>query len=365
MTLVEVLVTVAIVAVLIALLLPVVQSIREVARRTQCANKMKQVAMACINFASRDDHFPAAVVAAYRDSSQLSHFFNPAEGQPTNLRPWTVMILPFLENSPLYDRFDLTRPFSGRYNSPQSYNSDVTLNRAAQFVPNPAFLCPSDPYTRDTSLHSNYNAVMGGGPSEYEIKAQGKPRKWARAAGNSQWLGWFSGNFFEPMRLYENGMIYVNSQVTSGHVRDGLSNVFLIGESSYSSRTNPALPSDYAWAWSSGIWAPGNWGNGYDCCTTITTAVAAVESINGAKPGESLSPPGYGSISGSSTGVISSWQFGDSAQNQMRFGSYHLGGVNVVLADGSTHFLLDAMDLTVYQSLGDRKDGGTSGSLAP
>ncbi|MCA9163285.1 MAG: DUF1559 domain-containing protein, partial [Planctomycetales bacterium] len=93
-TLVELLVVIAIIAILIALLLPAVQQAREAARRSQCRNNMKQLGLALHN---------------YHDSNQC---FPPnSHGNATNLPngfSWRVMILPGLDQGPLYNKFNFS-----------------------------------------------------------------------------------------------------------------------------------------------------------------------------------------------------------------------------------------------------------------
>lgn len=91
-TLVELLVVIAIIGILIALLLPAVQAAREAARRSQCANNSKQIGLALHNYHDTHNSFPPAVIW----------------GTPTNAyhHTWLTMILPFLEQQPLYDSVD-------------------------------------------------------------------------------------------------------------------------------------------------------------------------------------------------------------------------------------------------------------------
>lgn len=95
-TLVELLVVIAIIGILVALLLPAVQAAREAARRTQCANNLKQMGVALHNFHDVYKRFPPAVM-------MHSSVTNPAD-QDVNFGPnWAVLILPFMEAGNLYD----------------------------------------------------------------------------------------------------------------------------------------------------------------------------------------------------------------------------------------------------------------------
>src|SRR5262245_6390811 len=103
-TLVEVLVVIAIIGVLIALLLPAIQAAREAARRMQCGNNIKQIALALLNYESAHKSFPpssnwpASQPDLLRDGGNANQSAN-----------WVVMILPFVEHQNVYESFDLTK----------------------------------------------------------------------------------------------------------------------------------------------------------------------------------------------------------------------------------------------------------------
>jgi prepilin-type N-terminal cleavage/methylation domain-containing protein len=115
-TLIELLVVIAIIAVLVALLLPAVQQAREAARRSQCKNNLKQIALALHNYHEVYGAFPPAYVA-------------DASGKP--MHSWRVLILPFLEASPLYSEYNFSEPWDGPNNS-----------RLLSRMP-PVYACPS------------------------------------------------------------------------------------------------------------------------------------------------------------------------------------------------------------------------------
>ena len=125
-TMIELLTVVAIIAVLIALLLPAIQSAREVARRLQCTNNLLQLGIAMGNYASTHEVFPPGVV---NDKG-------PIQNIPRGYHfGWAVQILPFLEHRNLYRQFDFHHGvYEGR-------NVTVQGGRMA------TFLCPSDPWS--------------------------------------------------------------------------------------------------------------------------------------------------------------------------------------------------------------------------
>ncbi|TWT75535.1 hypothetical protein Pla123a_30450 [Posidoniimonas polymericola] len=107
-TLVELLVVIAIIGVLIALLLPAVQSSRESARRLQCANNLHQIALATLNYESTHQRLPpSGLVRMRRDAEFDVEVFNPYSGSQIG---WGVLILPYLERSAESDLFDVAIP---------------------------------------------------------------------------------------------------------------------------------------------------------------------------------------------------------------------------------------------------------------
>lgn len=117
-TLVELLVVIAIIAILVSLLLPAVQAAREASRRMSCANNVKQIALA---FHAYHDSFRALPMASqWRRTSGTATFYSPF-----------TAVLPFLEQTPLRDRYDDRQPYSG------------LVNRQVGSTRIPAYLCPS------------------------------------------------------------------------------------------------------------------------------------------------------------------------------------------------------------------------------
>ncbi|MCA9247331.1 MAG: DUF1559 domain-containing protein [Planctomycetales bacterium] len=131
---VELLVTVAILFVLIACLLPAVRTARPVAYRVQCTNNLKQLALALLNYEAQYDCFPPAYVA-------------DAEGTP--MHSWRVLILPYLEQQALYDQYVLREPWNGPNN-----------RKLAAQMPSYFLRCPSD-RDENEEAKTNYVAVVG------------------------------------------------------------------------------------------------------------------------------------------------------------------------------------------------------------
>jgi prepilin-type N-terminal cleavage/methylation domain-containing protein/prepilin-type processing-associated H-X9-DG protein len=137
-TLIELLVVIAIIAVLIALLLPAVQAAREAARRAQCTNNLKQLGLAFANYESTNVCYPSSAIFGTNNG------FCKGAGalQGCQNTPWFVMMLPFIEQAPLYNAFNSTLGSEGPLiSSPPpgfSANSTVSSTKIASFQ------CPSD-----------------------------------------------------------------------------------------------------------------------------------------------------------------------------------------------------------------------------
>src|SRR3954469_23029977 len=124
-TLVELLVVIAIIGILVALLLPAVQAAREAARRTQCANNMKNIGLALINYSDTKKTLPPAT--PFRPSNNI--FPNVPNGPGGT---WVWHIMPYIEEQALYDKFDKTQ------NCSHANNAEFIA------VPLPWLVCPSD-----------------------------------------------------------------------------------------------------------------------------------------------------------------------------------------------------------------------------
>jgi prepilin-type N-terminal cleavage/methylation domain-containing protein/prepilin-type processing-associated H-X9-DG protein len=131
-TLVELLVSIAIIGILIALLLPAIQEAREAARRMQCANHLKQIALAMQSYT--DAHkllLPSGVVAEKTLTTGSGYTYPVFDQQSGKMFSWAVLLLPFVEETNLYNRFDQSRTILDQPDEPQENSV-------------PVYLCPSD-----------------------------------------------------------------------------------------------------------------------------------------------------------------------------------------------------------------------------
>ncbi|MEL7496680.1 MAG: DUF1559 domain-containing protein [Planctomycetota bacterium] len=179
-TLVELLVVIAIIGILIAMLLPAVQSIRESARRTVCLNHLRQLGIALQNYHSAAGEFPVGAIEwRQRNDPTLRQL------------AWSVHLLPYLEQSNVYRQLDLSQPF----------DSPDNAVGAAQVID--TFLCPSS--FRETAL------ANGRGPSDYG--------------------GIYGERINSPNRPPKGIMIH-EVAIRIADVKDGTSNTLIVAEDS-------------------------------------------------------------------------------------------------------------------------------------
>lgn len=158
-TLVELLVVIAIIGVLVALLLPAVQAAREAARRTKCVNQMKQLALACHNYHDTLGTLPSGGINVSTIPTTTSNWCSTGKVEDSRA-PWSVLILPFMEDNALYEKFDFGRQFTSTSNLIGYAQNDALFK-----LNNPKFQCPSDPNSNRAANNTNYFGVQGGGPN--------------------------------------------------------------------------------------------------------------------------------------------------------------------------------------------------------
>jgi len=304
-TLIELLVVIAIIAILVALLLPAVQQAREASRRSACKNNLKQIGLALHNYHDVYSVFPPGWVGIGTNWSTESNYCS------TNLdeggAPWTVHILPMLEQAGLFNLFDLNRRFSDAGIVVPTPNRD-------HVIPLSVYKCPSDPLNSMFPLRLNYVGIQG-----------------ARFNTAVDTLC-HNGNGRLTIRT---GTLFVNSSIRMRDLSDGSSNTMIVGESRYfPSKSDAPYRS---WATSGKMGGSGG---------IITAAVAHLQ-IN---IYDTYDPP--------PTGIAS-----HIAPVSRALSSTHTGGCHVALGDGSVRFLNENMDLSTHWQLAHRSDGKVLGQF--
>ncbi len=279
-SLVELLVVVAIIAILIGLLLPAVQKIREAANRSQCQNNLKQIGLALHLYHDTYQAFPRGASDIYKDTS----------GKTFSSLPWGVYLLPYLEEQPLYKRFNTGFDFTAGAgvvgeglpvtfnNPPNNTNSgDPSLNPAA--TPLAVFQCPSSPSrgAAYTDTWSNNPPGISGASGPYAGSTS-----WTvsvsdyMAVSGVQPVFWTN---YVPSLNREEGVLNNNFGVNFGMIRDGTSNTWVVGEvggapdiwvAGPRKIDHPPYGNPQGWTVSGNAWADetngDNWllGNSYD-----------------------------------------------------------------------------------------------------
>ena len=207
-TLVELLVVIAIIGILVALLLPAVQQAREAARRTQCQNNLKQIALAVRSYNAANEMFPPGSVHTAGNTQPENAYMN-----------WAIASLPFLEQQNLFDQYD-----------PSLYNTHPD-NRPVLRTQLAMMQCPSDPRKNRLLVPTQVPSVGPEGIATGSYKGN-MGRRWTATNGFFD----YPPHHNHAQRTQEKRgpfhMVGIGNlgQVTTGHIRDGLSNTLLVGE---------------------------------------------------------------------------------------------------------------------------------------
>lgn len=306
-TLVELLVVITIIAILIALLLPAVQAAREAARRLQCSNNLKQLALACLNHEQQIGHFPTGGWGPLWCG-------DPDRGtgkkQPGG---WIYNILPYLEQEALHQLGSTRPPAEKHAFCRQRVRTPLAMlycptRRAARLYANSVDVFECDP--TDAAARNDY-AVNAGDQNDPE------PPTWPTSLVQAD-----DPSFAWPSQAGCTGICFQRSQIRTADITDGLSSTYLTGEK--------FLRID--------LYENGQCGgdneNAFTGVNNDQTRVAT--------PTVKLSPDQAGA----------EW-----LNNRHIFGSAHTAGFFMAFCDGSTHLIVYAIDPEIHRRLGNRHDG--------
>jgi prepilin-type N-terminal cleavage/methylation domain-containing protein len=323
-TLIELLVVMVIVGLLIALLLPAVQKAREAARVTTCSNQLKQIGLAMANFEARKGHYPSGGKFAAPNSSGAQN-------------PWSVLaqILPHLEQTNLYAQLDFERSYDLAANV-QTADGATTKLSALRV---PTYLCPAE--SRDEARFNNGTAEHY--PLNYAVNM-------------GVWL------VYDPnTRRGGDGVFSPGSRLRTGEVADGLSQTLCAAEVKawtpyYRNAAHLGalpLPSTGAVCGLGGELKTNSghteWVDGRVHQTGFTAAFAPNTRVLCEAAGTSYDVDWTNQQEGKSALVATF------AAVTAR--SYHGGGVNAVLMDGSVHWFDDDINLGVWRAYATRQGG--------
>ena len=308
-TLVELLVVIAIIGILIGMLLPAVQAIRESARRTHCSNNVRQIALAMLNYEESHKHLPPG-------------FSHPG------MTMWSGFILPQFEQQNLYEKISLEGPW-------RNQTATNPENPAALSVQLNYMQCPSANIDR-----VQYDPLIDADrvPSCYLGCASGLLN---RESGEKPWAGM---DFYDGLPA-SDGVFYLNSRTRLSEIMDGQSNTVMVGET---------IPDQYLWGedYSGNRQKVDHWYIG----SGELSNYLELEEYQSAEVSECL---------GSTACPINSLKIPESNINdkELCFGSAHWGGVNMGFADGHVRFLVETVDPKIYSALGSRSGSETVGQI--
>jgi prepilin-type N-terminal cleavage/methylation domain-containing protein len=342
-TLIELLVVIAIIAILIALLLPAVQQAREAARRTQCKNNLKQLALACHNF---EDTFKAFPYGVLRNQTQnaaetgagceqfpqpFPEFANTSTTPPSQPRRYAMMhqLLPYMEQPALYNRWD-----------------QIDFNRNRKVLPTdadwvgdhffqtslPFLICPTNP------AGPKNKSASGADDGKYAITSYfgvAGFRSYPRCNASRP------GLCFHPTMNPKDlaGMFHQNVKVKIRDATDGTSNTLLLGERHIYDPIFDSLPGDRIadWGW---VWF------GAQADALIATGIKINFRL----------PANFTSLDAATQQLL----FDDRMNAQ---GSGHTGGTQVAMTDGSVRFISENISNLIFIALGSRGKGDIIGEF--
>ncbi len=335
-TLIELLVVIAIIAILIALLLPAVQQAREAARRTQCKNNLKQIGLAMHNYHDIYNQFPPSIGWGR----------NPSGGDDVH-QAWSdkVFMLPNIERANEFSSLNYQQtPYTHWWRG-----ENVKLSGRL-----PIFNCPSD-QPNQNGVDGNFSYAINNGVMRYA------------GTGTTATNGWEGQHNGIASYVSHQGGGHNNRPVTFGVIPDGTSNTAAYAEFG----KTMFVPQPYGpRGMQIKTWVPDS-GTHKDLRNACLATTGSSDNGGGRHvmrgAGWSWSFIGAGSAYAHNMnpnetachGQQGDW-FGSTL---MSASSYHTGGVQVALADGSVRFVSDRIDNDTWVKLGNRKDGDVIGDF--
>ena len=306
-TLIELLVVIAIIGVLIGLLLPAVQAAREAARRVQCVNNLKQIGLALQSYHDQLGSLPVTSVRYQGDPYCIGCGYGA-------LYTFRTLVLPQLEQRPLYDAINFTYLYSP-YGTGDIFGVPVNTTIATSVVA--TYFCPSNGgVTKEADYGSGHTGV--GIPMTNYMASAGVT---IRAFGI--WPGVSCST-----AAATDGAMYEFHAVRFREITDGLSNTVLLGEIGIPPNRPQGDRNFSDWF--------ASWAHGVQRLTSV--------GINRVYP----NPPNSCPLTAYENASL------NGPQSIIGFGSYHPSGANFAFCDGSVRFIKDSTDLTVLTALGSR-----------
>jgi prepilin-type N-terminal cleavage/methylation domain-containing protein/prepilin-type processing-associated H-X9-DG protein len=353
-TLVELLTVIAVISILIGLLLPAVQKAREAANRAKCANHLRQLGLACLNYESAIRRLPRSgehVFTGTPSGGALGTY------KTQDLQSPLTLILPYIEQGQL----------AGGYDTSRRYNQTPANSAVAAGTP-PIFFCPSNPLAGDRT-GGNKDSI-GYGCADYtavsyvEIDAAGVPTGgaviWPAAMTGKQYpqglyTAFPGGGAVNPAKSIQLDVVANPGQIDalSGgpaieEIVDGSSNTILLCEAVGVNQNMQLLANGYYDAFEpDNLSKQWRWAN-----PDIASGLS--KKLNNNKGAHYLTPD--------PNGDGCTWRTSDCGPNGEPY-SFHGTGVYVVFADGHVSLLRESMPLTILRALATRADGRNEATI--
>jgi len=337
------LVVIAIIGVLVALLLPAVQAAREAARRMTCANNLKNIGLAALNYENSKGFLPYSI-SPWPEDREIDFqartsvwigpdggILNPARGGPGyNGKGWTVEILPQLEQQAMYDGIINglnTQRGRSQHSARANRGTGMGIEEIRPFVERqlPVFTCPSDSSAIPSLDQWYWDNQLPTGVATTSYKGVAGDYVLDQASADEFNPSSEFVNFGSIPDMHHtvsaNGLIFRASyyhKVKLRSVTDGLSNTFMVGEG--------VVEQDYH---SAAYFSDGTWGT---CGVPLNFFLIGV-------PMDEIKFNRWNDVRG--------------------FKSLHPGGAQFVMGDGSVHFISESIDGLTYRAMATRDGGET------
>jgi prepilin-type N-terminal cleavage/methylation domain-containing protein/prepilin-type processing-associated H-X9-DG protein len=305
-TLIELLVAIAIIAVLIALMMPAVQSAREAARRIHCTNNLKQLGIALHNYHDTVRSFPPGYLSV-RDPIT---FDNDGPGWG-----WAARSLNQMEQAPVFNSINFV------------LGIELPANQTARLTVLASFLCPSDAWRQNifTIVDSTTTGTSTGAPI-CDVAPSNYVGSFGTGDPSSLYPSLINDDNRPPGRDNGDGLFFRNRSANIAQILDGTSQTFAVGERSQNlSRAS----------WTG----------------AVTNAAVPLVALQGE---EGLDPEGGGALTLSHTGEGHGPNSPSGLAHADQYWSLHAGGANFLFADGSVRFIKEQVGFKIFRALATR-----------